>query len=174
MKKYIDIKTALYYMNYKSLEVSETLLALLEEGRELLAQVLTPRFCMKESDINNSLLEGEDIKNHLDGCEKVLFFAATLGAGTDKLISKTELTNPSLAFCLDALADTAIENYCDEIENGVKLPHTSRFSPGYGDLPLSIQPQFLKFLDTNKKIGLSCTDTYILTPRKSVTAIIGG
>ena len=50
---------------------------------------------------------------------------------------------------------------------------TDRFSPGYGDLPISLQDSFLRLVDAQKQIGLTVTTTHILTPRKSVTAIIG-
>jgi hypothetical protein len=50
---------------------------------------------------------------------------------------------------------------------------TWRFSPGYGDLPLDIQTEFLQILDAPKRIGLNTTANNILTPRKSVTAVIG-
>ena len=48
-----------------------------------------------------------------------------------------------------------------------------RFSPGYGDFDIHHQDDILRMLDTAKKIGLTMTDSYMLTPTKSVTAIIG-
>ena len=56
-------------------------------------------------------------------------------------------------------------------EEGLSL--TSRFSPGYGDMPLSQQRLFVTLLDTPRKIGLTTTPAFILTPRKSVTAVLG-
>jgi hypothetical protein len=53
------------------------------------------------------------------------------------------------------------------------LTITRRFSPGYGDLPLDIQPALLAVLDAERRIGLTCTQSLILLPRKSVTALIG-
>ena len=50
---------------------------------------------------------------------------------------------------------------------------TFRYSPGYGDLPLDIQKNFLNVLDAQKKIGLTTSENFLLFPRKSVTAIIG-
>ena len=54
-----------------------------------------------------------------------------------------------------------------------QLEQTWRFSPGYGDLPIEIQGEFLQVLDAPKRIGLYATANNILTPRKSVTAVIG-
>ena len=49
---------------------------------------------------------------------------------------------------------------------------TWRFSPGYGNWPLEIQPQLGKIIKT-EQIGLQVTENFLLFPRKSVTAIIG-
>ena len=56
-------------------------------------------------------------------------------------------------------------------EQGLFL--TGRFSPGYGDWPISLQPLLAETLDTARQIGLYVTDTYLMTPRKSVTALLG-
>ena len=67
----------------------------------------------------------------------------------------------------------------DEIEKDVvsssndKIYLKPRFSPGYGDLDISYQKDFIRLLDTPKKIGLSLTNGGMLAPTKSVTAIIG-
>ena len=50
---------------------------------------------------------------------------------------------------------------------------TWRFSPGYGDLPITIQREFVRVTDAEKRIGLTVNEGGILLPRKSVTAIIG-
>ena len=50
---------------------------------------------------------------------------------------------------------------------------TTRFSPGYGDYPIELQKSFLHILDAPRKIGLTANDSFLLTPVKSVTAIIG-
>ena len=48
-----------------------------------------------------------------------------------------------------------------------------RFSPGYGDLPIEIQKDFFRVLEPNRKIGVSLTESMMMIPSKSVTAIIG-
>jgi len=55
----------------------------------------------------------------------------------------------------------------------MSLPPTNRFSPGYGDYPLEKQREVVKILNTEKKLGLSLTDSLLLNPTKSVTAVIG-
>ena len=48
-----------------------------------------------------------------------------------------------------------------------------RFSPGYGDLPLDVQRPLFAALDVPRKIGVSLTDSLLMAPSKSVSAIIG-
>ena len=48
-----------------------------------------------------------------------------------------------------------------------------RFSPGYGDFPISCQRALLRALEAPKRIGLTATETMMLTPTKSVTALVG-
>ena len=78
----------------------------------------------------------------------------------------------------NSLAAAAIEQVCDEAERliaeRVSEPYfTFRFSPGYGDYPLDTQKRLLRLLDAPRKIGLSLNDSLLLTPVKSVTAVIG-
>ena len=47
-----------------------------------------------------------------------------------------------------------------------------RFSPGYGDWPIQQQPEILE-LAKGSVIGVSLTESLMLMPRKSITAIIG-
>jgi cobalamin-dependent methionine synthase I len=49
---------------------------------------------------------------------------------------------------------------------------TMRYSPGYGDWNLDVQPEILATLDSGR-IRLTSNISHILIPEKSVTAIIG-
>ena len=50
---------------------------------------------------------------------------------------------------------------------------TDRFSPGYGDLPLSLQPGLCAVLDAERRVGIHVTSSFLMNPGKSVTAVIG-
>ena len=50
---------------------------------------------------------------------------------------------------------------------------TDRFSPGYGDFPFSQQRDFFDVLDITRRIGVSLTESGLMLPQKSVTALIG-
>ena len=103
--------------------------------------------------------------------------AATLGLETDRLLQRTQLQNMALAAMVDACASAAVEDVCsrlcEEIEKKVAGSLTRRFSPGYGDLPLTLQRDFIRLVDAPRKIGLTLTESCMLAPQKSVTAVLG-
>ena len=84
------------------------------------------------------------------------------------------------AVVLQACAAAELEEYCDEQQKKISteleksgLYLRPRFSPGYGDFPIEFQEPIMRMLDCAKKIGLTMTDSYMMSPTKSVTAIIG-
>ena len=96
------------------------------------------------------------------------------------LIRRAGLTSPTRALILDACASAACEAACDAVQELVEqqlqaegIHFTDRFSPGYGDLPLEVQRPLLAFLDGQRMCGITLTDTFLMTPRKSVTALFG-
>ena len=124
------------------------------------------------------LLPGQALKAHLTGCRRAVLFCATLGAQADRLIRRFESTDLLRALALDCCATAAVEQLCDQAEAqlralfpGCHFPF--RFSPGYGDLPIDLQGELLSLLDAPRQVGLCASATHILTPRKSVTAILG-
>ena len=48
-----------------------------------------------------------------------------------------------------------------------------RYSPGYGDLPLTVQEPLLQLLNAAKRLGVTLSESSLLIPTKTVTAIIG-
>ena len=103
--------------------------------------------------------------------------AITVGFEVDMKISALGSSSPALSLLADAAASSAVEDACDaccesiESELGVKL--TPRFSPGYGDLPMNIQPALLTLTNARHDLGLTVGSGCMLSPIKSVTAIAG-
>lgn len=156
-------------------------------ARELLGTI-RPRWSWRELSIafeaegvrleGGLLLPGEDLKAHLTGCGRAAVFCATLGAEVDALIRRAERLDIGRALTLDCCASAAVETVCDRIEGELqsKFPGCCfpfRYSPGYGDLPLEVQGPLLALLDAPRRAGLCATENHLLTPRKSVTAILG-
>lgn len=124
------------------------------------------------------LLPGRDLRAHLEGCDRAVLFCATLGVQVDALIRRTQNSDMLLGLALDCAADAAVEQVCDQIERelqgrfpGCFFPF--RYSPGYGDLPITLQGALLALLDAPRRVGLTASASHILIPRKSVTAILG-
>ncbi len=113
----------------------------------------------------------------LDGCERSVLFGATLGVEIDRLIAKYGRLSPAKALMLQAIGAERIESLCDafcvQYREACGEALTMRFSPGYGDLPLSAQRELFAALDLPRKIGLTLNDSLIMSPTKSVTAIVG-
>ena len=126
-------------------------------------------------DLGFGEIESGDLCRVLSGVKEAFIFAVTLGHGADLLINRLAVMSPAEHFITDALASAYAEAAADFAENALKsgLLCTPRFSPGYGDLPLTLQGPLLNLLDAPRKIGLCASAAHILTPRKSVTAILG-
>ena len=122
-------------------------------------------------------LEGKSIKKLLAPCNKCVVMAITVGFELDMKIAALGSSSPALSLLADAAASSAVEDACDaccesiESELGVKL--TPRFSPGYGDLPMNIQPALLTLTNARRYLGLTVGSGCMLSPIKSVTAIAG-
>ena len=68
----------------------------------------------------------------------------------------------------------AVENFCQilgEAKSGARL--RPRFSPGYGDLPLEMQKDIFSLLGCPSNVGITLNESLIMSPSKSVTAIVG-
>ena len=177
----LDSAQALRYMGCLT-KPDEATAALLQKAEKALRAAAQPRAAWLECALTDLPLEnaGQDLGRHLRGCEKAVLLAVTLGAGTDRLLQRYSATDMPMAVAADAAASTLIEQVCDEIENELRQEYaeknrfiTGRYSPGYGDCPLSLQGVFAAYLDTARKIGLTVGSSGLLLPRKSVTAILG-
>lgn len=111
----------------------------------------------------------------LRGCENAIVLAITTGIGVDRLINKFSVTSAAKHFITDAVASAAAESFCDYMDDMLrKNPHKPhRFSPGYGDLPLEIQSPLLDMLNASKNSGITINKALLMTPVKSITAIMG-
>ena len=142
-----------------------------------------PMPCVVSGDsvkIDTLTIKSSRLSAHLSGCIQVYFFAATLGAAVDRLISQRGKIDSAETLCLQACAAAQIEDYCNSVteelsreanRQGIYLRR--RFSPGYGDFEIAFQTDILRILQAQKCIGVTETQSHMLTPLKSVTALIG-
>jgi len=126
-------------------------------------------------DIGFGEFRSETLMKNLQGCNEVFIFAATLGHGVDRLLTQLSLVSPAKHFITDALASSMAEsaaNLADRLVKGDILCRP-RFSPGFGDLSLDVQPRILSLLNAQRLLGITTNTSHMMSPGKSVTAIMG-
>ncbi|MBE6702215.1 MAG: hypothetical protein E7585_02240 [Ruminococcaceae bacterium] len=116
-------------------------------------------------------------ENQLKGCDRFLLFCATLGHEIDRRIARYAYSAPVKAAVLDAAAGALTEALCDTLVRTVLEEYSpgkagKRFSPGYGPLPLEAQQQIFTILQLSR-IGVGLNDSLLLSPAKTVTALVG-
>lgn len=183
----IPLRAVYRYLGLRGTEPDEALASLTErslrEFREI-AQfsacylVLPCRETEQGVDFGAFFAPGESLKRNLRGCEQAILFAATAGVETERQRRRAELSSMAQAVVFDAIGSAAIEVFCDWLSDGWRRDYPGfvlrpRFSPGYGDLPLETQKTLLSTLDAGRKAGVSLTESLLMLPQKSVSAIVG-
>lgn len=181
----------LRYLGHKGQEIDESLMSTIDNCIKEIKEISNIRSIYEVFNISqardsvevlntNLVLTGKAINEHLSKSDKCALMAITIGHEVERKINIYKKIDLTKAIVLDACATAYVEEACDEIEKEIgKIAGsenkniTWRFSPGYGDLPLDIQKDFLETLKASKKIGVTASSHNILFPRKSVTAIIG-
>lgn len=185
-----DRQEALRYLGYHGAQPNAAVLERMAHCAQELQQFCAPKSVYQAFDLTlpaEDMLHLADIticsknlSHTLKGCARVYLMAATLGIGADRLIARASAVRMSDAVIYQAVAAAMIEAYCDEVNDRLRQQAEAegwycrpRFSPGYGDFAIAHQQDFSRLLDTPRKIGLTVTETCLLAPVKSVTAVIG-
>ena len=183
----VNPREVLRYLGVSGGEPPEDLLESVRRCGKEIMRVARPRLVWRLFPLEGTTpagtcltLTGADIRRHLDDCHRCVLMAATLGADVERLLMQTQVADMAKALILDSCASSAVENLCDNFEEDLRTRVeaegfylTDRFSPGYGDLPLTLQRDFCDLLNTQRQIGLTVSPTSLLIPRKSVTAVLG-
>lgn len=183
-----DAEEALRYLGAGSGAQAE-LRRQVESAAQELADALQPRFAYRVFDLvrdggdlrlsrSDIVLPGETAARMLAQCDQAVVLICTLGAQFDALLRAAQARDMARAVILDACGSALVEAGCDEAEREIadRLPdrhQTDRFSPGYGDLPLTLQPAICAALDASRRLGVYATRSLLLNPAKTVTALIG-
>ena len=125
----LDRTETLRYLGMTETAADEAILKRLVDCEQQLLRHATPRYTYCVLPLTRTeailyadtlLLEGNDIRQHLEGCDRAILLAATLGTPVDMLIDRTQKRDMTNAFLLDALANTAIEQICDKAEQQIQ------------------------------------------------------
>lgn len=184
----LDVSEALRYLGVEG-SAPEELRRQAEEVAGALSAALRPRytyrvcalvqqngaFALPEAGV---FLMGATASRMLAQCGQAVLLGCTLGPRFDAMLRTEQARDMAKAVILDACGSAWVEAGCDEAEKelSARLPGrylTDRFSPGYGDLPLDLQPAICAALDARRRLGVHVTDNFLMTPSKSVTAVIG-
>lgn len=184
------ISEAIRYLGYGKNAADDRMTDLIKQSFAELEQVAEVRevyqyfVCnvekKQEISIGKMRIKSRDLSRNLKGCREVAMLGVTLGSEVDRLIRRYMVTDMAKAVIVQACAATLLEEACDKLQENIEKEKAEehlwirpRFSPGYGDFDIHHQKDILQMLDTHKKIGLSMTESCMLTPTKSVTALIG-
>ena len=166
--------------------------ALIDAAYEKLKKDLQPRctvkrfrcsVCMEQGKgcvvlDNGTVFHSNALARYIGNAEELFLFGATLGSRIDVALRRMAVTSVAEAGAGQAVAAALIETYCDDCCNllQAQLPEGKklkwRFSPGYGDWPLEEQKILFTVLDCAHTIGLTLTESCMMAPVKSVTAVM--
>lgn len=184
----VDLRQVYRYLGCGTAAPSPEVAQLCQQLLPNFMAALDCRGCYREValtvDGDTVLLEGlapihsAALAKNLRDCSKALLFSATIGSGADRQRMITQVRSPAQAVVLDAMGSAAIEALCNNLCNTWReayapLQLRPRFSPGYGDLPLALQQELLRLLDSSRQAGISLTEGLMMLPHKSVSAIVG-
>ncbi|MBR4776875.1 MAG: Vitamin B12 dependent methionine synthase activation subunit [Lachnospiraceae bacterium] len=190
----IDRKETFRYLGYHfggSVPDDPELDKMVTELEKKLKEAVTPRSayeiyglevkddsCILRSDKQVLTIKSARLSAHIRGCRNAILFAATLGPGADMLIRRYSGRSTIKPAILQAVGAAAIEAFADEVTDIIRFsPDTAnlkmRFSPGYGDFSLEYQNDFFSLLSLEKNLGMSLNSALLMSPSKSITAVIG-
>ncbi len=184
----INRAEALRYMGYTE-EPDARISAVIDECEQELLKEARPQYVWRVFSIIRSghelflsdcdfMLEGKDIAEHLRGCDKAAVLCSTLSSDTDRYLKKLDVSDSMKAVITDALANAMIEQVNENARQDIlaNMPGYSTtwcYGAGYGDFPIECAPLLIASVDAVRKIGVCCTATNMLTPRKTIIGVVG-
>lgn len=174
-----DVGEALGYLGYAGQDIDALMAKRLGEARAL-CEGFSARGAFVSLPTDALDLPGKDISAHLAGADRLIVMAVTLGMESERALRREMALSATDGLLADAMASSMAEDAACKLHALVSswaleagLYAGGRFSPGYGDLPLDVQPLLIERLGAGKLLGLSLTPANLLVPSKSVTAIVG-
>ncbi|NBH70945.1 Vitamin B12 dependent methionine synthase activation subunit [Clostridiaceae bacterium] len=182
-------KEILRYLGHRGQEIPENVKQLIGECQRELENAAAARsvcaeypLAIQDHVIDMGVLQtkSRNLEKNLRDCGRILIFGATLGSRVDVLLKRYGQLSVSRAVVLQAASAAMLETYCDYCNEAWREEYQKkgwylrpRFSPGYGDFPLECQKEIFAVLELSKRIGVTLTDSLLMAPSKSVTAVIG-
>jgi hypothetical protein len=132
------------------------------------------------ADAPGGMLRSPTFVRRFAGAKEVAIIAVTLGqTWDDELDELGKRGEAAEAWFLDALGNHFVDRASRRVEERVAmdlaragLGRIGRYRPGYGEVPLELQPLFCHFAGA-ARIGVQANEAMSLWPRKSVTTVVG-
>ncbi len=129
---------------------------------------------------NTELNLGRQVCGYIKEATQVALFLCTAGEDFTRMTNAlNEQGDIMEAFILDAIGSLTVEKAMDKIQESLKfsvesqeLKISNRYSPGYCNWPLTDQKPLFDLIG-QKPIGIELSDSCLMTPRKSVSGLIG-
>ena len=191
----IPVNAAIRRMGYPSgtMEITGEVRKILDEEVKRAKGLISPRGIYRILEIisrdngriqfkgTGFFIESRQVLKMLRGCDIVSVFMVTIGPALEEEVGRLCDSNETTrGFILDAVGSETADEAADRMhhhvlkalakKNGYSV--TPRFSPGYGDWPVVVQRDLAKVC-SGKSIGIGVTESSLMIPRKSVSAVIG-
>ena len=186
-------REVLRYLGYRGQELTPQVEGRIDEGVARMLQIARPCaswsiFDLAEQGGDGAIhlqgcaltLPGSSIARHLDGAVSCAVMAVTIGMGVERELKRLSAVDSLAGLIFDAAGTVAVEQAATACQRSIiaeaqarGLYANARFSPGYGDLPLAVQPVLLSTVDAQRRLGITLTNSLLMVPTKSVTALMG-
>ena len=187
-KLYPDTKEILRYMGHRGEAPTEIMQLVDKFSKDTLSKaspkgafVIRKIYVQKDSvKIGDKVFFSTSPCKNLCDCTEAVLSVLTMGADSERAILSKKSVSPLEALTVSSLFTEALEKYADAFTDELKSTFEAegnflrpRFSPGYGDFLIENQTYFIAETDAGRRCGVSVTDSFILTPSKTITGIIG-
>ena len=188
-------RDVLRYLGYRGQELTPEVESRIDEGVECMLRTARPSASWSIFNLTDPsmwddgaihldgcalVLTGRSIAKHLDSAVSCAVMAVTVGMAVERELKRLSSLDPVAGVIFDAAGTVAVEEAAAACQRSIiaeaearGLFANARFSPGYGDLPLSVQPVLLSTVDAQRRLGITLTDSLLMVPTKSVTALMG-
>lgn len=117
---------------------------------------------------------------YLKGAQSICVFLVTIGSRLEKSATKLMKEGNYLeGYLLDRIGSFAVESLAQDFEDNARKVYgrtaktvSMRFSPGYCNWPIEEQLKLDKIIGFSK-IGISLTESCMMSPKKSISAVMG-
>ncbi|MGX8698631.1 MAG: vitamin B12 dependent-methionine synthase activation domain-containing protein [bacterium] len=185
----LDRAELLRYLGWRGQEISADMEERLKRVSRLCLETSDPRWVWQRFNFTptaegialhgtGTVFRGQDLRRHLEGAAGLCVLCVTLGQRVERTLLRLQAANMTDALLYNAATTVLIEAASERCAAEIRAAEpkyyvNGRYSPGYGDFPLSQQGELLALSGAGERLGVTLTEGLLMLPRKSVTAVLG-